>query len=261
MTGLLWHSEYLDGKSGSPVPVEVILEKLLKSPDDSQLDITHHGKRIGSLRWSPNIIEEMTSNLSKSKRQRPEGMMNRTTGYALDVMDGSVTLPDSKRRLRFTLNLNFDRNRNWQDLLLTLGQNPNLVRIESHAATQTLHLATSDGQSPGHRVDFTFDQLRDPRQLFAGIVGAFGGPESLGLIAAQMVDASTLKSFTSHTMQLRWEARSDWMKMGSARMRVYRLQAPLFDKHKIVITLSRIGEILKVELPDEILLLNRNLYP
>ncbi len=260
MTGLLWRAEYLDGKSGSPVPVEVVWEKLLKSPDDSQLDIMHRGKRVGGLRWSPNIIEETAAGTSKPKQARPEGMMNRTAGYSLDVMDGSVTLPDSKRRLRFSLNLNFDRNRNWQDFLFTLGQSPRLVRIESHAISQSLRLTTSDGQSPGPKADFTFEQLRDPRQLFAGVVGAFGGPESLGYIAAQMVDASMLRSLTSHTLQLRWEARSDWMKMGAARMRVYRLQAPLLDKHKIVITLSRTGEILKAEFPDDILLLNRNLY-
>ncbi|MSR43031.1 MAG: hypothetical protein EXS19_03225 [Pedosphaera sp.] len=260
MTGLLWRAEYLDGKSGSLVPVEVVLEKLLKSPDDSQLDIMHHGKRVGGLRWSPNIIEETAVGLSKPKPATPEGMMRRTAGYSLDVTDGSVTLPDTKRRLRFTLNLNFDRNRNWQDFLLTLGQNPRHIRIESHAASKSLRFTTSDGQSPGPKAEFTFEQLRDPRQLFAGVVSAFGGPESLGHIAAQMVDTSTLKSLTSHMLELRWEARSDWMKMGSARMRVYRLQAPLLDKHKIVITLSRTGEILKAEFPNDITLLNRNLY-
>ncbi len=260
MTGLLWRSEYLDGKSGSPVPIEVVWEKLLKSPDDSHLEIMHRDRRVGSFRWSPNIIEETTEGLSKSKHVRPEGMVSKTAGYTLDVMEGSVTLPETKRRLRFGLNINFDRNRNWRDFLITLGQNPRLVRIESHAATQTLRLITSDDQSPSHEAQFTFEQLRNPQQLFAGVIGAFGGPESLGLLAAQMVDTSTLKSLTSRTLQLRWEARSDFMKMGSARMRVYRLQAPLLDKHKIVITISRVGEILKVELPNDITLLNRNLY-
>ncbi len=260
MTGLLWRAEYLDGKSGSPVPVEVVWEKLLKSPDDSQLDIMHRGKRVGGLRWSPNIIEETSDGFSKTKHARPEGMVSKTAGYTLDVMDGSVTLPDSKRRLRFGLNLNFDRDRGWRDFLLTLGQNPRLVRIESHAAAQTLRLTTSGGEVPNREAQFTFEQLRNPQQLFAGVVGAFGGSESLGLLAAQMLDTSTLKVFTSHTMQLRWEASSDWMKMGPARLRVYRLQAPLLDKHKIVITISRVGEILKVELPNDIVLLNRNLY-
>jgi hypothetical protein len=260
MTGLLWRAEYVEGKSGTPVPVEVVWDKLLKSPDDSRLEILHHGHRLGSLRWSPNIVEAPSASSPKSKTTRPEGMVSRTAGYTLDVLDGSIILPETKRRLRFTLNLNFNRNREWQDFLITLGQNPRLVRIESHAATQTLLLNTTDGQSPDRQVRFTFQQLRNPHLLFAGVINAFGGPESAGQLAAKMVDPSLLQGLTSHVLQLRWEARSDWMKMGSTRLRVYRLQAPLIDKHKIVVTLSRVGEILKVELPNDILLLNRNLY-
>ena len=58
---------------------------------------------------------------------------------------------------------------------------------------------------------------------------------------------------------MRWEARQDWLKIGHARLRVYRLEARLPGERKIVVIVSRVGEILRVQLPNEIQLLNTSL--
>ena len=60
----------------------------------------------------------------------------------------------------------------------------------------------------------------------------------------------------SLALGLDWEARSDWLKVGHSRVRVYRLEARLLDKHRVVVIVSRVGEILRVELPSEITLVN-----
>ena len=58
---------------------------------------------------------------------------------------------------------------------------------------------------------------------------------------------------------LRWEARNDWLQVGHASTRVYRLQARLFDRYEVVVLVSRVGEILHVDLPDNIILVNEAL--
>ena len=55
---------------------------------------------------------------------------------------------------------------------------------------------------------------------------------------------------------LRWTARKDWLQIGSSKTRVYRLQARLLDRYQAVVMVSRVGEILRVELPGEVTLVN-----
>ena len=59
--------------------------------------------------------------------------------------------------------------------------------------------------------------------------------------------------------QLDWEARNDWLEIGHAQVRVYRLRAQLLDRYQIVVIVSRVGEIMRVELPDGLLLMNEAL--
>jgi hypothetical protein len=42
-------------------------------------------------------------------------------------------------------------------------------------------------------------------------------------------------------------------------VRVYHLQARLFDRYHIKVTVSRVGEILRVDLPDDWVLVNEAL--
>jgi hypothetical protein len=47
--------------------------------------------------------------------------------------------------------------------------------------------------------------------------------------------------------------------MGNARVRVYRLKLRLFDGYEASVIVSPIGEILRVDLPDEISLIHEDL--
>jgi hypothetical protein len=57
-----------------------------------------------------------------------------------------------------------------------------------------------------------------------------------------------------------WEAREDRINFGQSTLRVYRLDS-LFMGKRIEVVVSRIGEILRVELPFNIVLRNQALAP
>jgi hypothetical protein len=64
---------------------------------------------------------------------------------------------------------------------------------------------------------------------------------------------------TVSALGLHWEARHESIKLGHSSVRVYRLQARLLDRFAIVVFTSTAGEILRVELPDGIVLTNDQL--
>ena len=54
----------------------------------------------------------------------------------------------------------------------------------------------------------------------------------------------------------KWEASNDRLKIGNNLVRVFRLETRLFERFKAVLFVSPVGELLRVELPDEIILTN-----
>ena len=57
-------------------------------------------------------------------------------------------------------------------------------------------------------------------------------------------------------MSVKWEANNDSMRFGHSKVKVYRLHTKVLGSHEIFIFVSRVGEILWVELPDKIVLSN-----
>jgi len=84
------------------------------------------------------------------------------------------------------------------------------------------------------------------------------GPVLPGLIA-MMGSPLDLREITQVTSRLRWEARNERLLMGNARVRVYRLKLRLIDGYEASVIISPIGEILRVDLPDEISLIHEDL--
>ncbi len=58
------------------------------------------------------------------------------------------------------------------------------------------------------------------------------------------------------SLALKWEAHNDRLKIGNNLVRVYRLEARLFERLKASLFVSPVGEILRLELPDEIVMTN-----
>jgi hypothetical protein len=101
---------------------------------------------------------------------------------------------------------------------------------------------------------FKIADLEKPDKLFQQA----GWPISPALVAALGLPKNPARAGFGN-LGLKWEARNDVLQMAGARVRVYRLQARILDRFQISIFTSLEGQILRVELPDEIVLANDQL--
>jgi len=155
-----------------------------------------------------------------------------------------------ENRLRFSLHAIFSANHNWQEFTVRAGARPMSWELRSVAATETATLKGEDESGIWERT-YRFEELRNPQTILRN----FGMPAFLGLLGGQM----KLPNANALSLGLNWEARNDWLKIGRSAVRVYRLEARLLDRYRAVVFVSRVGEILRVELPDKIVLVNEAL--
>lgn len=253
MNVLLWRWELGGGGDlGSPVSPRVVFERILTAPDFSSLEILHHGERIGQCRWVPAIGEDRTVGRVMSENDPPEGMVRRLLNYTLDL-SGNVLIGETQR-VRFSADLRLSTNHVWEEFGMRIGLRPTEWTLRTIAAEETLHLTVDDGTTPYQR-QFAFSDLRNPEKLLR----EFGGPLLPATLAAFGFSMPTADTTRSLSLGLKWEAHQDRLEIGNARLRCYRLRARLFDRYQVVLLVSRIGEILHVELPDEIVLRNEAL--
>ena len=252
MNVLLWRSEF-GGRSGSgsTVPLETVWHKMLLAPDNSRLEIRHHGKKIGYATWQPAVGEDLATGRRMLEEPLPEGMIRQPSGYNIDF-DSNFSI-DKLTRLRCRFDLRLATNQQWQEFILDLMIRPSTWQIQASAATETVRLVSNDETGHSEQV-FKFSDLQKTDKL----PQQAGWPLTPGLIAALGLPQNPGKAAPA-ALGLKWEARNDWLKIASERMRVYRLQARLLDRYQIVLLISIEGEILRVELPDEILLINDQL--
>ena len=178
----------------------------------------------------------------------PEGMVDEPSSYMLDVI-GSLTL-EGANRFRFSFEVKFSTNQEWLEFSMHVTLRPTVVEVRATAAEGKVHFRFDDA---GARTDrsYTFEELQHPEK----ILREFGGALLPGLVGALGFDLQGPRS-SAPAVGLRWTAREDKLKVGASFMRVYRLQTLILDHFPIVIYVSRIGEILRIELPDEIVLAN-----
>lgn len=250
MNVLLWRAEFGGGNEAvSTVSTEVVWQKILTAPDDSTLEISWNGKKLGYCRWVANVGEELATGKVSSEDYVPEGMIRQLGRYTIDT-EGNVLLGEPASRLRFSLHLQFATNHVWRQLSLRLASRPNAWEIRTKAEEETLTLKHDDPTGAWSRT-FTYEELRHPRQLLE----EFAGPLPLALLGP----AAALEQHNQLSLGLQWSAHNDWLNIGHAQVRVYRLQARLLDRYQIVVFVSRVGEILRVELPNGVVLVNEAL--
>ena len=232
----------------SKIPNELVLKKILTAPDNSFLEIRHHGRKIGTCHLSPSFGESVTTGKIITEDLPPEGMVEELTSYMLDV-NGSIMLEETSR-LRFNLEAGFSTNHEWQVFGLRANLRPMSIEIRSTAAEKKVQLRMDDGVERTAR-SYTFQELQHPDRLFKEFGELFlpDAVRALGLNLKGTGNAAVSLGF-------KWDAREDKLKVGGAFMRVYRLQTRLLDHFLVTIYVSRIGEILRIELPDEIVLAN-----
>ncbi|HEY2952763.1 MAG TPA: hypothetical protein VGK40_09280 [Verrucomicrobiae bacterium] len=256
MNVLLIRSEFGRNPLHSPISTAMVWQKILTAPDNSSLEILHHGKRIGNCTWAPNVGEEMATGKISSDTPPPEGMVKQLTGYSI-AFEGNLGLEDYASRLRFDFVLKLSTNHAWQEFTTKLNLRPSTWELRAVAVEERVRLRIEDTAGKTEHV-FTFAELQNPES----IVREFGGPflpevlEAMGL-PLRPGRLSATNGPAALSLGLEWVARNDWLKVGHEPMRVFRLQARLLGSLQMLIYVSPVGEILRVELPDEIVLVNR----
>jgi hypothetical protein len=247
MNVLLWRSEFRgQDELSSGVPVELVWKRILTAPDDSALEISFGDKKAGYCRWRANVGEELATGKVVTEQSQPEGMVERLSGYAIDV-EGNLIRLESSARFRFEFHAGFTAAHRWKDFMVRITARPRTLEIKGSAASENLHLTFTDGEAKWER-SWAYSDLADP----AALGREFGLPlaEGLGDLWSSFVTPKDI------ALGLRWTARKDWLQIGSSKTRVYRLQARLLDRYQAVVMVSRVGEILRVELPGEVTLVN-----
>jgi hypothetical protein len=247
MNVLLWQAEFGPGRElGSVVPERMVWEKILTAPDDSSMEIRRNGRRVGYCRWLPTPSGTSFSRRLGQAESTPEGMVREISSYTASL-EGNLLIQEPSVHLKFNLQAQWSTNRTWQTLTLHLGMRPHTWEIHANATHETVALRWAEGPASWERT-FTFAELRDPRTL----VSELEGPAVLALTGL----LSSWPKPGDAPLALAWQARTDWLKVSGARVRAYRLEAPLWDRHRIVIVVNRVGEIMRVELPGGLSLAN-----
>ncbi|HUR45287.1 MAG TPA: hypothetical protein VMZ27_05350 [Candidatus Saccharimonadales bacterium] len=249
MNVLLLRSEF-GGRNEvrSVVPTDLVLKKLLSAPDNSFLEIRHHGVKIGTCQWSPSIGQELATGKIMNEDLPPEGMVDDLSSYMIDL-NGSLTLAESSR-LRFSVDLKLSTNHEWQEFSMHVTLRPSTLELRSAATGRKLHVVIDDGGTRTER-SYSFEELQRPGKILQEI-GGLHFPALFGALGSNLQASHD----PGQKVGLKWEAREDKLKIAGSFMRVFRLQTRLLDHFPVIIYVSRVGEILRVELPDEIVLGN-----
>jgi hypothetical protein len=241
MNVLLWRVEFGSRGSGVSVPVDLVWRKILTAPDTSSMNIFQDGERSGFCEFSTSVEMEMATLDENSPP--PEGVVARA-GYSIHLT-GNTSLGDFTNRLRFDARLQFSTKRQWRELNLKISSRSVGLEIHSLATNQTIHLKiTGDGGTTER--DLAFDDLRDPNALLRAFAGNFGG----GFFG--MLELPALPVASAEVAQnIHWEAHRARLKIGREPVSAYRLETRVLDR-PVVIYVSTLGEILRVELPGGI---------
>jgi hypothetical protein len=256
MTYFLWRSEYVGhNQVGSTVPVELVWKKILNASDVSPLQMLHKGQKVGYCRWASSVGQELsTSKILTDESISPEGMVPAMDGFRLNL-EGNVALDEVPGRLGFDFEIRLSTNNAWQDFHIRVKLQRNSWEINSRAVEQTVHLFIEEHHERSERV-FKFSELENPQSLLQ----EFDLPGPLAMLGALGPLPMNTATNLSLVPGLTWKARNDWVVMGHTSVRAYRLEAALFDRYRMLIIVSRVGEILRVDLPDGWQLINDQLY-
>ena len=255
MNGLLWRFEFGSGsKVAAKVPPSSVWEKVLTAPDDSSLSINIGGKKVGYLRIHPRV-NESAADTKVANANEIEGIVRKVLEYNFQV-EGSLVAEMIGRSVRFDSEFVFDPEFAWQRFRAEGIVRPNRWEIKSDVSDRQIWLQSTDGETEWIN-SFSFEELRNPQRLMSQLESPI-----LATLLPQLLSTvtSTNNAAPSLSLGLKWETRMDWLRIGRNRVRIYRAEAKLLDQYRIIVLVSRVGEILRIELPGEVKLINEVLY-
>jgi hypothetical protein len=240
MNVLLWRAEYGSRDAGIPVPLDLVCRKILTAPDASLLSVSQAGRKIGFCEFSTSIQQEMAE--LDENNPPPEGLVAHA-GYQVRL-NGNVAAGDFTNRVKFDGRLKFSPGREWRELNLKCSTHFAIVEIHALATNQTVAVQiTTDSATDSHV--FTFAELQNPNTLLRVLGGDLNGASGSNLDLPALPGASLL------AQNISWEARRVRLMAGREAVSAYRLETSVLGQ-QIVIHVSTLGEILRVDLPGEI---------
>jgi hypothetical protein len=236
MNVLLWRMEYGQQGGDIPIPLDLVWRKILSAPDPSSLSVYDHGERTGYCEISTSVQQAMAK--LDADRPPPEGLVTEA-GYSLHV-NGNLSFGDFTNRLKFDGRILFDRHRDWQEFHIRLILHENTTEIHCYATNQTINLTLTNPETVIKR-QLRFEDLQNPQSL----IRALGGDiDSTWLAFMELPTFATPNAASFH-----FTARRSRIKLGHEPVSVYRVETTLLGQ-SIVLDVSTIGEIMRVELPN-----------
>jgi hypothetical protein len=239
MNLLLWRAEYGSRSGETPVPIELVWRKILTAPDASSLSVYQNHDRMGYCELSTSVGQEMAT--VDADRPPPEGLLKRA-GYQIHLA-GNVALGDFTNRVKFDGRVLFSGARAWREVNLRISSRLTVVEIHSLATNQAVHLKISSDGGVLER-DLSFAELQNPNALIHAFVG------NLGDTLFGFMDLPDLTTASS-SQKLEWHASRTRVKIGTEAVPVYRIETSVLG-HTVLVDVSTLGEILRVELPANI---------
>jgi hypothetical protein len=157
-----------------------------------------------------------------------------------------------------------DSELNWQDFHATLDTKQNVWEFHSINTNQVLNVKY-DGALGQWERSTTFEEMNDPAKLIDQFAGPALGPLIKPLLPSQgaggfaLGQAQPELSAGPLTLGFEWDAYNDAMRLGSTRVRIYRLEFKLPGDRKITVRVSRVGEILQVQFPGQLVMDNESI--
>jgi hypothetical protein len=254
MNYLLWRSEFGGrGDAGSAVPVETIWRKILTAPDNSSMEIIHQGTKLGYCRWAAGLGPDPSQKKIAGGETLPEGISRGRSGYRIDF-DGNVSPREFQDHIHFNFSIKLATNQIWREFSLRINSREDSLTVLASAAEQKLRFWTGNEDARSARI-ISFSDLQNPQAL----IQEFDLPVSLELFGLQGLPISEAGKPGSFSLGAAWVARTDRITIGHASVRAYRLQMKLLDRYQVVVMVSTVGEILRVELPGDWTLVNEQL--
>lgn len=228
---------------------DAVWEKILTSPDSSSLAVLHRGQRIGFCHLITSVAEQFNAS---SPTNAPEGLVRSIKGYKLD-MSGSISTQDQSRRVRFDGQMSLAEDQTWEELRLQIIARPLIIDVQSRREEGLIHIK-AEGADYSIRRSLRLDQLHQPETVLAEFAGP-SGSYLLNLGYFHMPEPGS----PIYQQELHWKASTDRIKIGRSISQIYRLELRAMEGYQVVMLVSRAGEILRVELPGNLTLINEAL--
>ena len=250
MNVLLWRVEFgHQPLRGSPVPLENVWTKIITAPDASALRVFYQGTNVGFCRWAATVSRDGLATAQAQEEALPEDLTEEPTGYTMDL-DGNLTLPEPSMRVGYNLTLRLHPDHRWQEFHLRLKLRPEIYEFWANDTERVLQARfdVSEGKRE-HRIPFS--DLRDPQKILRQLGGS-----SLPLMAAMLGVPLGTNQLARLGLGLRWDCRQSSLTVGRSSVRAYRLSTRLLDRWAAVLYASPVGEVMRIELPGDIVLVN-----